>query len=87
MGTMLDKVSLDDIPESFRELAEIIGIDAFKKLVINYGGTSMYVPVKESISRSVRDKILKDTFDGNYKKSASTYRISESHVRRILKNT
>lgn len=85
-GTMLDKANLEDVPDNFRELAEILGMDAFKKLIINYGGTAVYVPSSSSITRAVRNKTLKRDFRGNYREVASVYRISENQARRIIKN-
>lgn len=81
---MLEKVTMEDIPEVHKDLAEVLGLDAFKKLVRYVGGSSIYVPVEGCITRSRRNKILKETFKGDYKQLAKTYRISEAHVRRIL---
>lgn len=82
---MLNKVKLEDIPQVHRELADLIGLDAFKKLVKYAGGSTIYVPVENCIVREVRNRILKATFKGDYKSMARSYRISETHLRRILK--
>ncbi len=81
---MLDKARLEDVPENFRELAQILGMDAFKNLMLNYGGTKIYVPTSKTVSRAVRNKILKKNFDGDYQKASYIYRITENQVRRIL---
>lgn len=86
IGTMLDKAKLEDVPESYKELAEILGMDAFKRLVMNYGGTEVYIPVDKSITRNIRNNILRRTFNGDYKQSAKTYRMSQAQVRKIIKN-
>ena len=82
---MLSKVKMEDIPEGHRELAEVIGLDAFKKLIKYAGGSTIYIPVESCIVREIRNRILKATFRGDYKSMARTYRISEAHLRRILK--
>lgn len=82
---MLDKIELSDVPESYQDLAEAIGIDGFRKLVKFAGGTSVYVPVESCVIREYRNKILKKSFKGDYKGLAKTYRISEGHLRRILR--
>ncbi|MBC5995285.1 hypothetical protein EAI30_07560 [Romboutsia ilealis] len=84
--TMLDKAMLEDVPENFKELAQILGMDAFKNLLLNYGGTKIYVPTSKTISIAVRNKMLKKNFDGNYQKASFTYRITENQVRRIISN-
>lgn len=40
--SMLEEVTIKDIPESFRDIAEVIGIDAYKKLV-RYVGEVRYM--------------------------------------------
>lgn len=80
----IDKIKIEDVPECNKDVAMIIGIESYKKLLLHYGGTTIYVPMIESVTRSVRNRILKNTFNGDYKASAKTFRISEAHVRRII---
>ena len=49
--SMLEEVTIKDIPESFRDIAEVIGIDAYKKLVRYVGGSTVYVPVEGCLTR------------------------------------
>ena len=81
---MLDKLKLEDIPEQFRDLAEVIGLDAYRKLIRYAGGMSIYIPVEYRVTRNVRDRILRETFSGDYKAFSKAYRISEGHLRRII---
>ncbi|WP_195252000.1 Mor transcription activator family protein [Romboutsia sp. 1001713B170207_170306_H8] len=81
---MLDKLKLEDIPEQFRDLAEVIGLDAYRKLIRYAGGMSIYIPVEYRVTRNVRDRILRETFSGDYKSFSKAYRISEGHLRRII---
>ncbi|MBD5144740.1 MAG: hypothetical protein HDT21_02300 [Ruminococcus sp.] len=41
---LLDKLTLGDLDEDQRELAECVGFDAYKKLLKNYAGSSITVP-------------------------------------------
>ena len=75
-STMLDKLVLEDVPERIKEVAEVIGIEAFKKLVLYAGGTTIYVPIRECVTRNTRNRILKNTFKGDYKSVAKQYRLS-----------
>ena len=69
-----------------RELAEIIGIDAYRKLVMNYRGTNLYIPKWESILKEVRNKEIRKSFTGsNYLELARKYELSEMPIRRIIK--
>lgn len=82
--SMLEEVTIKDIPESFRDIAEVIGIDAYKKLVRYVGGSTVYVPVEGCLTREVRNRVLKESFNGDYKSVTRKYNISEAHVRRII---
>ena len=45
MNSFLDDLTLEQLDGDSRELAEVIGMDAFKKLVEVYGGSgSLYIP-------------------------------------------
>lgn len=83
-GLLLDRVKLDDLNEVQRELAEVIGLDAFKKLVRYMGGCLVYVPKESCVTRVVRDRLVRSAFRGDYKSLAKIYRLSEGHVRRIV---
>lgn len=78
-------VSVDQLREDQRELAEVIGLDAYKKLVHFYGGSLLYVQKVDSVLKDTRDKELNEKFDGgNYKELAREYGISEMTIRDIV---
>lgn len=82
-----DKVELSMLPEEYQQAAEVIGIDSFLKLCKHYGGTNLYIPKKDRVTRHIRDVQIKKDFDGaNYKEISRRYRLSESHVRKIVGN-
>ena len=43
---MLNRVKLEDVPEGYRDLVDVIGLEAFKNLVRYMGGSMLYVPVE-----------------------------------------
>ena len=50
-----------------------------------YGGTFIYIPKIESLGRTVRDKMIKEEFDGsNYKELALKYGLTEVWIRNIV---
>ena len=81
---MINKVRMEDIPEGNRELVEVIGLDAFKKLVKYMGGCILYIPLESSITRVIRNRLIRSDFSGDYKGLAKSFRISESHIRKII---
>ncbi|MDE6798279.1 MAG: hypothetical protein K2J36_09770 [Ruminococcus sp.] len=59
--------SLEQLSGDQRELAEIIGLDAYRKLVENYGGMCVYIYKLETILRERRNAEIFNEFDGmNY---------------------
>lgn len=63
---MLEYLTKDDLPESIKALVDAIGTDSLKKLVKFAGGSSLYIPNESSITKSIRNKIMKECFNGNY---------------------
>ncbi|MDE5583072.1 MAG: DNA-binding protein [Ruminococcus sp.] len=69
-----------------RELAETVGLEAYRKLVKNYGGMTLYIPKREIIPKDVRNKEIKKSINGsNYRELARKYELSEMTIRRIIK--
>ena len=62
---MINKVRMEDIPEGNRELVEVIGLDAFKKLVKYMGGCILYIPLESSITRVIRNRLIRSAFSGD----------------------
>jgi Mor family transcriptional regulator len=78
-------ISLDQLRDDQRELAEVIGLEAYKKLINYYGGSLLYVQKVDSVLKDTRDKELNEKFDGaNYKELAREYGISEMTIRDIV---
>ncbi len=84
----IDKLtSIDQLrgDEGQLELAEVIGLDAYKKLVAHYGGGRVYVQKASSVLKEVRDLEIREKFNGwNYRSLAIEYRLSESTIRDIV---
>lgn len=81
---MIDKLTIDDVPENLKSVAYAIGIDAFRSLIKCAGGTSVYLPSERCITKPVRDRVIRDSFCGDYKEMARRFGISEVRVRRIV---
>ena len=81
---MIDKLTIDDVPENLKSVAYAIGIDAFRSLIKCAGGTSVYLPSERCITKPVRDRVIRDSFCGDYKEMARRFGISEVRVRKIV---
>ena len=81
---MIDKLTIDDVPENLKSGAYAIGIDAFRSLIKCAGGTSIYLPSERCITKPVRDRVIRESFCGDYRELAKRFGISEVRVRRIV---
>ena len=81
---MIDKLTIDDVPENLKSVAYAIGIDAFRSLIKCAGGTSVYLPSERCITKPVRDRVIRESFCGDYRELAKRFGISEVRVRRIV---
>ena len=81
---MIDKLTMDDVPENLKSVAYAIGIDAFRSLIKCAGGTSVYLPSERCITKPVRDRVIRESFCGDYRELAKRFGISEVRIRRIV---
>lgn len=63
MDELVKDLTLDMISEGlYRMIAEAIGTDNFYKLAEIVGGTTIYIPKPESLTRPVRDARILGTY-------------------------
>ncbi len=78
-------IKLKDLQGDQRELAEIIGIEAYLELVKIYGGTNIYIAKMDKLQNIKRDAEIVKKFNGfNYKQLAFEYHLAERTVREII---
>ncbi len=82
----IEKITdIDQLSGEQRELAETVGLDAYKKLVVNYGGMCVYIHKSETVCREIRNAEIFRNFNGyNYRELAQKYGLSEKTVREII---
>lgn len=85
---LLEALRLEDLNGNARELAELIGMEGFIRLVDVYGGTSnLYIPKAEQLVLPVRDEMIRREFDGrNSIQLARKWGLTERHIREIVKD-
>ena len=73
------------LDEEQKELAEVIGLNAYKNLINYYGGNQLYIQKAASVMKKLRDKEISEKFNGcNYKELSREYGISEMTIRGIV---
>ena len=84
LESWMHDLTLDMIPEPYRELAETIGIKNLIKLAHILGGQTVYIPKADSFLRPARDINIKKEFNGyNHAELAKKYNLSERWVMAI----
>lgn len=81
----LDRVQMSDLDEEQQQVAELIGLDNYKRLVNVFGGLSIYIPKADAWERMARDEQIRAEFDGyNFKELAGRYGLTEVRIRSIV---
>lgn len=84
---LLELLELDDLQGEVRELAECIGMEAFRRLVDVYGGTGrVYIPQADKLLIPIRDRLIRDEYNGsNVYALCKKWNLSEGYVRGIVR--
>ena len=81
---MLEFLTESDVPDSVKDVVDVIGIDAFKDLVKLAGGSLLYIPNESNLVKPIRNRKIRDEFKGSYRDISMKYGISEVQVRNII---
>ena len=81
---MLEFLTESDVPDSVKDVVDVIGIDAFKDLVKLAGGSLLYIPNESNLVKPIRNRKIRDEFKGSYRDISMKYAISEVQVRNII---
>lgn len=86
MQTEIQKhITMEDLPEFGQEIAQIVGVQDALKILEALSGQEIYFPSPQQITKPVRDKLIKDSFDGNnFKQLAKKWGLSVRWVRKIV---
>lgn len=80
------KLTLDDLPDSQREIAEVIGIDNLLKLSDNFAGNPLYINQRKELEKEmVYRRIFKEFDGGNVTELTQRYGVSRATVYKIVK--
>lgn len=81
----LREVRREDIPDEWKDAYDIVGHDAFMRLVEMYSGSAVNFPTIGRILRDGRNREICARFDGgNYNQLASMFNLTERYIRKIV---
>ena len=81
---MLEFLTESDVPDSVKDVVDVIGMDAFKDLVKLAGGSLLYIPNESNLVKPIRNRRIREEFKGSYRDISMKYGISEVQVRNII---
>ena len=82
---IVDRISAEDLPESYRDIAMIIGVENTIKLSDVLGGLTYYFPQLGKALAKKRNELIRMEFTGvNHKPLAMKYGLSEVWIRAIV---
>ena len=85
---VLSQAKYEDMTEEQKMLIDTIGADCFMDLVRVYGGSYVYIPKNDNIVRSIRNRNIRNDFNGhNFKELAAKYGLTVALIRSIIRET
>lgn len=85
---VLSQAKYEDLTEEQKMLINTVGADCFMDLVRVYGGSYVYIPKNDSIERSIRNRNIRNDFNGrNFKELAVKYGLTVARIRSIIRET
>ena len=83
---IIEELTLDDLPDSQREIAEVIGIDNLLKLSDNFAGNALYINQRKELEKEmVYRRIFREFDGGNVMELTQRYGVSRATVYNIVK--
>lgn len=84
---LLEDTSIEDIPDRYADIVEIIGIEKFVAMAEYARGDKIYFPKTENILAPARNRRIKKEYNGyNTKELAERYNLTTIQVGNILKD-
>lgn len=78
-------INIEDLPGEVQHIVNLIGLKTTFKLINEYGGESIYLPKLETISRLVRDNMIRKEYTGsNLKELSAKFKLTTRHLRTIV---
>ena len=82
---LLEAIKPEHLAPEQKELADLIGMDAYRKMMDFYGGEKIYIPRTETVIKKNKNEIIKAVFDGtNHQEIRKQFGITMRELDRIL---
>ena len=82
---LVDELTLDDLEGEQRALAECLGLEAYKRLLLMYAGSTFTVRMPDTVTIPLRNKRIRNEFNGyNWGELARKYNLHEKTIRNIV---
>lgn len=84
----IDKIKMDDLREEQHKIVDVIGFENLKKLIHEFGGSEIYIPKAETLTKEFRNQQIKQDFKKgkNTDELALKYNLSITTIRRIIRS-
>lgn len=82
----MDDVRMEDLPESQRKYAEIIGIIPTLRLCETFAGEQIYIPKNDALRKTLRDREIRRLYMGGWtvKQIARKFGLAEPYVHTLV---
>lgn len=88
MDDLLEMLTIDDLNDTQRDLAECIGFESYIALVRRFAGESICVPMPASIAVEARNRLILAEYNGyNTTALGKKYQLAECTIRSIIRNS
>lgn len=82
---MAETITVDSLEGEQKEIAECIGIEAYRKLSEQFRGSTIYIQKPDTLSKIKRNDEIRKLFNGkNYRSLALRFNLSENYIRLIV---
>lgn len=87
MRELIEDTSISDIPDKYRNIAEMTGVETYLELCNYAKGDEIYFPKRESILIPARNRKIQKEYNGwNSRQLAEKYDLTIQQIRTIIKN-
>lgn len=84
---LLDTIMLDDLNGEQLAIAEMIGIENYRKLVRHFGGNQIRILQEDTLVKEKRDNEIRKLYNGrNELELSQRYKLSDRTIRSIVAN-
>lgn len=82
---LVNELTLDDLEGEQKALAECLGLEAYKRLLLMYAGSTFTVRMPDTVTIPLRNKRIRSEFNGyNRGELARKYNLHEKTIRNIV---